>query len=248
MLRISETYHLLKGANFSVNRKLLSCLALTLIVLTIVGTQSYVPVAYLTRDASVVSGSKFYAGLISNIGLFLWCSSGAVALFSSLLLKRQGYEHLGYFLFSGSIISFILFLDDFLLLHELVFPDYLGISEKFFVLLYPLMLLSFSIFFLKVIVKTQVVIFALALCFLALSMALDKILPHINISSYLLEDGFKLLGIVGWSSYFTYTSFSILMQGASRIHFEVPADLKIKPLELITQTSATNPGTEVATG
>jgi hypothetical protein len=240
MLSRSSIYKFLRTINTNVSRYALIYYAVAFILLLIVGSQSYVSIEYLTRDATIVSGGKFYAGLFSNVGLFIWCSTAVVNLFGFTLLKKQGSKLNRSFLLFASLISFVLFLDDFLLLHELIFPRYLGISENFFVLLYPLMLLSFTVYFARIIISTQVVVYTSALFFLALSMGLDKIVPQISSLSYLFEDGFKLLGITGWCSYFSHTSIVMVRQGLAMDVAAAPAVPQLTSLPAFDKVTAIN--------
>lgn len=50
-----------------------------------------------------------------------------------------------------------------------------------------------------------------SLGFLGLSMIVDIILTELPHYQYLIEDGFKFLGILGWFYYFTQTSYSCII-------------------------------------
>ena len=97
-------------------------------------------------------------------------------------------------------------LDDFFLLHEKIFPVYFGVPEKIVYIAYFSLILGGAVVFKKCIMETEYLIILIALGFFGLSIFTDVIQGRIEliIGSWriLFEDGFKLLGIVGWMGYF----------------------------------------------
>ncbi|MBC7743994.1 MAG: hypothetical protein H7096_02745 [Flavobacterium sp.] len=182
-----------------------------LLIIAFIGLQSYIPISQLTRDLSAITGGKFYYGLLSNLGLLMWCAAASVCMFSSYILKKRKKLLSGFLMFSGALTLFLL-LDDMFLFHEEVFPKYLGINEKFILAIYPL---SICYLFLKYqiqILKTSYLILLSSLGFLALSMATDVIFRKMSGVQLIFEDGFKFLGIIGWFFYFTNTCISAILE------------------------------------
>lgn len=181
-----------------------------IILFAIIHLQTKIPVTSLMRDPLAVTNAPFYFGAISNIGILFWCSAVAICFFSFRLLSdiRINKEFQRFFLFSGGITS-ILLLDDLFLLHEQVFPSYLNISEKLVFLGYGMIMSLYLIRFRKTILKTEFILLILAFCFLGLSVIIDKLLIVSTLLGderrILLEDGFKLLGIISWFTYFART-------------------------------------------
>ena len=103
----------------------------------------------------------------------------------------------------------MLLLDDLFMLHEYTFPRYLGISEFIVYSVYMVIVLSLFYKFWGLIKKTEYVFLFVACVFFALSVLSDVFLLQHG-WEYLLEDGFKLCGIVGWFMYFTKTCFKLL--------------------------------------
>ena len=48
-----------------------------------------ISVVDLTRDIAVVAGVHPLTGMVSNIGILLWCAAAAICLFSSSVLRHR---------------------------------------------------------------------------------------------------------------------------------------------------------------
>jgi hypothetical protein len=166
----------------------------------------------LTRDPLAVTGSAFYIGLLSNLGVMLWSATTAICFFRSFLL---GYNHYfrptTIFLFMSGMLCLILSLDDAFMLHEEVFPDYFGLSEKSVLGGYLIIFAGYLVYFFRQIARTEYLLFILALIFLGLSAILDQILPMSNLQTFI-EDSLKFAGIVYWLTYFSRTVFVAAVQ------------------------------------
>jgi len=169
-----------------------------------------IPLGHLTEDPARVVGFPFYIGFLSNIGIMFWSATVAICLFSATLVRQQNGLWFKPFLYASGCLTLLLTLDDLFLLHERVFPNYVGLSEEFVLAGYVMLMLLYLFKFSTVIFKTEYLLLGLALCFFGISVVVD-ILP---ISQYvslpvrvaLLEDGAKFAGIVSWLVYFTRVS------------------------------------------
>lgn len=179
-------------------------------LLLIMYLQPYVPINKLTRDAMAVAKGKFYFGALSNIGLLLWNATASICIFTHLNLGKAKAVY-GRFFLSAGLFSLILLLDDMFMIHEEVFRLYLGINEMVFLLFYPLFISYFLVRYRYIIImRTSYLILLSALCCFAASLAIDSIFSTIQDNYLLFEDGFKFLGIVGWSYYFCETCVDVL--------------------------------------
>jgi hypothetical protein len=193
--------------------------ALGLLVLTVVISAGIdVPVSMLTRDPAAVMEANPLYGMLSNIGILLWCSAGAISLFSAAVVWNNETEDNSrlFLLFSG-LFTLFLVLDDLFMLHDDLLERYLHIGQTSFFLGYFVIMLLYLIGFRKAILNSQFVLLVLALGFFGLSIAID-IVPEMmrsnqelwtdvkqTVSSqntvpwyYLIEDALKLFGIVSW--------------------------------------------------
>ena len=87
------------------------------------------PGSFFTRDPFVIARLPFYAGLISNVGILLWCALCTVCFFNSVVLKKlaNGSDWGRFFLYSG-ILTFILLFDDLFQFHRILYPRFLHVS------------------------------------------------------------------------------------------------------------------------
>ena len=170
------------------------------------------------REPAAILNFNPFLGIMSNLGVLLWTFSAAICLFVAVLLMKNGSRKIGAYLLYSGILTFVLLVDDFCLLHEHIFPQYLNVSEKVFYGAYILAMLFFFILFAKIILQTDYIILLIACAFLALSIVADLVLRQTGIA-VLIEDGFKLFGIVTWLIYFSRTCYQqtvILLKQSSQ--------------------------------
>ncbi len=177
--------------------------ALGLILIVIVCNVYDIPIVKFTRDqASVLDGSPFH-GLLSSIGVLLWSWTAAIALFCYALLRKSG-DKSGFagFLLTGGLLTFILLIDDFFMLHDWILPRMLGISEHVVFLFYAVFILFYLVKFKQFIFERDYSLLLAAILFFALSLIVDSF-PYSLIGKWhhLFEDGTKFFGIVSWFAY-----------------------------------------------
>jgi hypothetical protein len=63
--------------------------AILLLVFFLVSLKLQVPFGMLTRDLAEITHASPFLGVISNIGILLWCSSAAICMLSFLLLRKD---------------------------------------------------------------------------------------------------------------------------------------------------------------
>jgi hypothetical protein len=186
------------------------CLAL----FTVLTLQNHIPLAYLTRDPAEIMGANSYIGLISNLGVLMWCSTAAIALFTALVLYQAPYSrHIPlYFLVSAGITLIFLF-DDLLMLHERFGPNQLHIPQPLIMAIYACMLLSYLIVFRATILEMDSIFLWFCFGFFGLSVisdALGDVIPHFK--NHAIEDGSKFFAIVSWLSHITLGALAYVQQ------------------------------------
>ena len=172
----------------------------------------YIPVALLitlrgvdpellTRDIFASTRTPIYTGFLSNLGLFVWAAAVAIWLLGVVLLARINLRHPQLLFALGSTLcSALLLFDDAFMFHELVFPDYLGISEKKVMIMYVFLSISYVGFNVRHILRSSYLILVIAIGFLGMSVAFDRFLPMTRTET-LVEDSLKFAGIVFWAVY-----------------------------------------------
>jgi hypothetical protein len=162
-----------------------------------------IPISKFTRDQAIVLNGTPFHGFLSNIGVLFWSWTSAIALFCYVLLKKNGDKSaLAQFVLTGGILSSILLLDDFFMLHDWIFPKFFGANEKIIFLFYAVYLLRYLVKFKQVILAREYSLLLAAVFFFAFSLIVDT-LPYsvLGIWHHLFEDGTKFLGIVSWFGY-----------------------------------------------
>ena len=159
----------------------------------------------LSRDPAELSDLPIYYGLLSNLGILVWGAGAFISIFASFHVEDPKIISL---LRWAGILTLMLLLDDFLLIHDEVFPNVLLLPEW---LVYLFYLMTFPLFYfshLNVIIKqTEYRILALAVFLMGVSVLIDlNVLP----GGIDVEDGFKLAGIVAYSYYWIFTSHQLI--------------------------------------
>ena len=181
-------------------------------LLAIVWLQSSVPLDFLFRDTFAVASVPVYYGFFSNLGIFLWLSSAAIMFFSTSILSIIDKQNkCCQFLLSFGSITLFLAIDDFFMLHERVFPRFLGVSEKVTFLAYGIIVIYCIFRFRRIILNNNFKIFFMAVLFLFSSIAVDQTLNSDQFlfkanDTYFFEDSLKLIGTVTWCFYFIKVS------------------------------------------
>lgn len=184
---------------------LIIAFAATLVILSGViklGLDHNIQLNHFTKDPVQIMGEPFYLGLFSNVGILLWCGSVVVCFFSrSLVPNVEDKKAIRVFLFYSGLVTLLLLLDDLFLMHEEVFPKYIGVPEKGIFVIYSNILLLYLILFRDTILKTDYVILVLAFFLIGVSTFVKRIPMPIPEDTFL-EDAVKLFGIICWFIYF----------------------------------------------
>lgn len=187
----------------------------TFVVLCVVGVMAQVTgrhVWFFTNDPFVLGHLPFYAGIISNIGMLLWCSSASICFFTMAALGRifttVQKDWRRFLLFSGILTSMLLF-DDLLQLHQIFYPKYFHVTTIIIYSIYAFFAIWYLCHFKRQIQKTEFLLLFFALGFFILAIFSDG-MPLIRRGRTAISDGFKLLGIVSWFSYFSRTCIRLL--------------------------------------
>jgi hypothetical protein len=170
-----------------------------------------IPIESFTRDPIAVLGGAAYVGFISNVGILFWAFTAAICLFSSIIQKQDNNQATSKFLLYSGLLTMWLLLDDMFGFHDSILPYHLMIPEELVYLIYITIVLVYLAKFKTVILGCEYVIFSIAFCFFALSVLIDLFLEQQGFLS-LIEDGFKLFGIVTWFIFFFKTCRVYLQQ------------------------------------
>lgn len=142
-----------------------------------------------------------YYGFVSNLGIFLWVATSAIALFSALVFKVSGKprDWVEFALLAGLLTGWLA-LDDAFLLHEIVFPI-IGVPQTLVVIVYLGLAAGYLTRSWRVILAGEVWLLGAAILSLAASLGIDQVFHSIESFYVIVEDAAKFIGIVFWASF-----------------------------------------------
>lgn len=187
--------------------------AITLAMVAAAGATFDIKIPVMTADPTATARLHPLTGIISNLGILLWCAAASTCAFAAMALRQNQHDSRR-FLLSSAMLTAYLMLDDLFLFHEHLAPRYLGLDERFIYAALGTVVGLYLTTFIRVILRTNFIHLLLAVGFLGASVVVDAILEpwlwRIGQWEYFLEDGTKWLGIVSWCSYYVNTSFMLL--------------------------------------
>ncbi|WP_284390457.1 hypothetical protein [Algimonas ampicilliniresistens] len=151
-----------------------------------------------------------YYGFVSNLGIFLWIGTAAIALFSAVLFAMipQLRRYFGFALSAG-ILSGWLGLDDAFLLHEVAFPE-LGVPQIAVLGSYLILALIYGLVSWRTLLSSEFWLLGLAAFGVGTSLAVDVILHSIDDTVIIIEDSAKFMGLFSWFAFHALTYLLIL--------------------------------------
>lgn len=188
---------------------------LTLLILFLVCHVTNTPFAIITRDPLAVTDGQPYFGLLSNIGILFWCAATVICSFSWFVTRHTSQPETKKFLLCSGALTMLLLMDDLFMLHETVFPEMMGIRQRYVILTYMLLTLAWLVRFRKTILASRYIpLLLIAFGFFVISLISD--LPSVFVDGeywhHLFEDGAKLIGIVSWFNYFLHVCTQAVTQ------------------------------------
>ncbi len=164
-------------------------------ILAIVAFQNRVPVEDLLLDRVVVSGGKWYSGMITSLVVGTWTTAAVAAggaAFTSHVASRPSASRA--FASAGAIITFLM-LDDLYLLHSSVVPPLFGVPKLALMVAEAGAVVVWCIVCRAEIVRTRWELLLAALAGFALSVVVDSLSTPSTLN-LVVEDGGKLLGVL----------------------------------------------------
>ena len=165
-----------------------------------------IPIAVFTKDPLSFAALNPLTGLLSNIGMIFWSFTVAICLLTAFVLKDVSKRfEASVFLFFSGLITLVLLLDDFFMMHEVIYPQWIGIPEKIVMISYGVMILSYLYLFRHRILKSDITLLVLFLSMFGVSAVIDLFIPDSLFDwHYLFEDGPKFIGIISWFGYLAF--------------------------------------------
>lgn len=205
----------------------LAALAPPAAIVAIAAIQPWVPFDQLIRDSIeaaktcarsnpelAVAGkcAKNYFGLLSNLGVLLWCVTASICLYSYLRSVRTDHRGgSGRLLAYAGVFSALLMLDDFFLGHDLIYPRVFGLKEEYVFAMYGAALIAYLAMYFRAIAKLEYSVLLISMFFFATSLFfdlyhkiglfafIDDIIVKDGLAYTIGEDGAKFVGIWAWA-------------------------------------------------
>ncbi|HTU66187.1 MAG TPA: hypothetical protein VMF52_09565, partial [Steroidobacteraceae bacterium] len=160
----------------------------------------HIPVASLTRDMAALAHVHPLIGVVSNVGILLWCATAAICLFGRNLLRQHGRDEEARFLLWGGVLTIVLLLDDLFMIHEYIAPVHFHVGEKVILACHACGAAAYLLSHRRLILAENYQLLVAAMVLFAASVLVDISDGHGWLSN-LAEDGFKILGIASWLGY-----------------------------------------------
>lgn len=165
--------------------------------------------SFLLRDANGIAEQPAYYGAISSVFCVFWMSAASICLFSAMLCRhRDGASRTVRSLVLIGLLTMALGMDDLLMLHEEMGPS-AGIPETAFYLVYAVLGFVWFVFSLALIAQTNWLLLFAGIGGLAGSILFDTMVPHFT-GQMMVEDSFKIFGIIFWTAYLLTFSWTAL--------------------------------------
>ncbi|MFT5203251.1 MAG: hypothetical protein ACI9C1_002649 [Candidatus Aldehydirespiratoraceae bacterium] len=195
------------GYQFSALVPLLLIWTFTSVLLYASAAQDKVPTERLFLDPATLSGEPWYTGLLHELGVLGWTVAATSAAAGAWVAAQSNRPRAVWFMAGGSVVTLLLLGDDITGFHSDVgirlgipkmasIAGLLGISGLWFVINW------------REIRRTRWLTLIASLAAFALSVLFDYERRDTSFNVFF-EDAPKLLGIVGWATYFVLTAVDI---------------------------------------
>jgi hypothetical protein len=180
--------------------------AFTTAILTIViflGIEHGIELDHFTQDPSTIMNAPFYLGFFSYIGILFWAGTATLCFFSRYLLgDSENNDSVRKFLLASGLLTLLMMTDDLFLLHEDVFPNYLGIQEGIVYIIYMNAIIYYIYAFRNQLLNSEYLVLGTAFGLIGISQ-FAAVLPMPIPEDSFLEDAIKLFGVMSWFIYYT---------------------------------------------
>jgi hypothetical protein len=170
-----------------------------LFLVTIAALSPHIALSSLTRDMAAIAHVHPLVGVVSNVGILLWCATVVICLFSRSLLRQQGLHAEARFLLWAGLLTLVLMVDDLFMIHEYIAPVHFHVNEKLVLASYACGAGAYLLKFRRLILAANYQLLAAAMVLFTASMIVD--MADGRGWWGLGEDGSKILGIASWLGY-----------------------------------------------
>jgi hypothetical protein len=161
----------------------------------------------LLTDPSFSPGTRWYTGLVDNLGVIGWSVAAAAAFAGAAFCRMGARPRASRFLFGGGLVSCVLLADALLHLHDIAMPATFGIPSSIVVLAICTVAGGWLLAHLREFRRTTMhVLFASAAAFAISALVMQAQNPAPGEGWKIVGDGASLLGVLAWATYFVVTT------------------------------------------
>jgi hypothetical protein len=165
----------------------------------------------LLLDANQIAGVEWYVGIVTYLAVLSWCAGSVSALWGAWLARLAGRADDAAYLLSGAVITAYVLADDLLQLHAVFIPQHTPLGKRGAEAVLVAVVVAWLVLFRRQIARTRWLVLIGAGLALVASLVIDATAgwgsPRLQL---LAEDGAKLLGALGWATYFVATTADIV--------------------------------------
>lgn len=173
------------------------------------------PITFFFQDFFFITNSPIYTGFVSNIGIIFWSVTAGILFFISVVCYQfRASRQVQWFYIFAAVITVIMLFDDFFLFHEIIYPRFFNIHSGTVYIIYGVLGIIYLVVFRKNILASNFLVLFFAFLFFFISIVFDELRERWLFNPYWIvcEDGFKLLGIVSWLTYYFLTSLQSIKE------------------------------------
>jgi hypothetical protein len=174
--------------------------------------QPWVPVSRLLKDPSTITGAHPFVGLVSHIGIVLWCMTAAICLYAgALAVTQRRTAGDASFLIAAGLLTGLLAFDDLFLFHEWIGPRLLSLNEVAILACYGILAAAYIVLFRRQIMRHGLLLFAASVLFGATSVLGDLspiVIGYEDMTIGVIEDGAKFIAIALWAAFHIFAAWT----------------------------------------
>ncbi|MCH7789420.1 MAG: hypothetical protein IH940_08245 [Acidobacteria bacterium] len=183
---------------------LLGCWAVALALLLMIASTGEAQQRLLVEPLAISAGLPWYAGLVGYASLCAWGVAVTAAFGGSFVAHLAGRDRASSFLRQSGLLTALLMLNEIFGLHYSV-ATAVGIKKSVAVLGLACVCVLWAVSNHREILRTRKTVLGLSVVVIVISLALDR-RASLDVDTVLLEEGFQLLGVIGWATYFVLTA------------------------------------------
>jgi len=178
-------------------------------VLAAARLQTATPLEFLFLDPAHLTGTPWYTGALSNLGILVWTCGVTAAAAGAWVARRTNRAAASRFLAFGALATFVLLIDDVFAFHSGILKNSLGVPKTIAQAMIVAPTILWVLTFHADIRRTRSALLIAGLGSFAGSLLVDTGLALTGDTALLVEDGLKFLGILAWTQYFAITARDI---------------------------------------